>query len=225
MDQDNRPLEAFASCPPPGRTALEAHGVRLEPFSALVHGAGLWTSLGQADELWTYMPYGPFASRKAFDAWLGGREGHDDPRHMSILVQGEVLGTLAFMSLRPDMGVAEIGHVVLSPRLSRTPPATAAFVLALGHLFDLGYRRVEWKCDSRNQPSRRAALRLGFRFEGVFRQHMIIKGQNRDTAWFGLIDREWPAMARSFERWLEPANFDADGRQRSRLAECATSCQ
>jgi RimJ/RimL family protein N-acetyltransferase len=222
---DPSDLSDYRPCQMPGREDLVGSGVRLEPLSVTRHGEALWSSLGANERLWTYMPYGPFADRRAFDAWQTGREGLEDPRHMSILVGDVALGTLAFMAIRPDMGVAEIGHVVLSEPLSRTAAATAAFALALGHLFALGYRRVEWKCDSRNQASRRAALRLGFRFEGIFRQHMIVKGQNRDTAWFSLIDREWPAMARAFERWLDPENFDADGRQRSRLAELSTDAQ
>ena len=225
MDQVDRPLANFQVSGHPGDQVLEAHGVRLEPFSREAHGDALWSSLGQANDLWTYMPYGPFAARSEFDAWLAAREGLDDPRHMSIVVQGQAVGSLAFMALRPEVGVVEIGHVVLSPRLGRTPQATAAIAMALGHVFSLGYRRAEWKCDSRNQASRSAALRLGFQFEGLFRQHMIIKGQNRDTAWFGLVDREWPTMAQAFERWLDPANFDADGRQRSRLAQFAVLCQ
>jgi RimJ/RimL family protein N-acetyltransferase len=216
--QDTMDLSHFPPRPLPGQSSLEGHGIRLEPFRAVDHGAELWSSLGGVPELWTYLPYGPFPDRASFDVWLAGREGGDDPRHMTILVEGRALGSLAFMALRPEMGVAEIGHVILGPQLQRSRAATAAFALAMGHLFDLGYRRVEWKCNNDNEPSRRAALRLGFQFEGVFRQHMVVKGRNRDTAWFGLVDGDWPAVAEAFERWLDPANFDEGGRQHRRLA-------
>jgi RimJ/RimL family protein N-acetyltransferase len=218
-------LTSFPPRPMPGRTAIEGHGLCLEPLCAADHARDLWASLGHDADLWTYLPYGPFADRTDFDAWLAGREGGDDPRHMTILVEGRPLGSLAFMALRPEMGVAEIGHVVLGPRLQKSRAATAAFALAIAHLFDLGYRRIEWKCDSANAPSRNAALRLGFQFEGLFRQHMVVKGRNRDTAWFSLIDREWPAIAEGFRRWLDPANFDESGRQRRRLADMIAMSQ
>ena len=217
MQQVDRPLEDFHVSGRPGDHVLQAQGVRLEPFSREAHGEALWSSLGQANDLWTYMPYGPFVSRTEFDAWLVARERLADPRHMSIVVQGQAAGSLAFMAMRPDVGVVEIGHVVLSPRLSRTPQATAAFAMALGHVFSLGYRRVEWKCDSRNQASQSAALRLGFQFEGLFRQHMIVKGQNRDTAWFAILDKDWQRIRAGFERWLRPENFDEKGRQKAKL--------
>jgi RimJ/RimL family protein N-acetyltransferase len=128
------------------------------------------------------------------------------------------VGVASYLRIEPAMGSIEVGHLAYSPALQRHPAATEAMYLMMRHVFDeLGYRRYEWKCDDRNQASRRAALRLGFRFEGIFRQHMVIKGRNRDTAWYAILDSEWPALRAAFERWLDPANFDAAGRQRARL--------
>ena len=221
-DQD---LSGFSVRPFPGSESIRQGNVALLPFDLDRDAESLWNSFGPEDALWTYMAYGPFADRKAFDEWLVTRAASQDPWHMTIEVDGAACGSMAYMALRPDMGVAEIGHVLLSPKLQQTRAATRAFALALSHLFELDYRRVEWKCDGRNQPSRRAALRLGFRFEGLFRQHMIVKGRNRDTAWFALLDYEWPAMARAIDLWLCDENFDEAGRQRRRLAEIAVSLQ
>jgi RimJ/RimL family protein N-acetyltransferase len=146
----------------------------------------------------------------------------DDPLYFAILDRagGRPLGSAAFMRIVPAHGVIEVGSITYAPRLKRTRVATEAMYLMARRAFDeLGYRRYEWKCDDRNTPSKRAAARLGFRFEGVFRQHMVVRGRNRDTAWFAMTDDEWPARRAAFERWLEPANFDADGRQKARLAE------
>ena len=221
-DQD---LSGYRVSSLPGRLLLRDADVILRPFDPERDAQDLWSSLSASSDIWTYMAYGPFVDRAGFDAWIASRSKEKDPWHMTIEVSGRACGSLAFMALRPETGVVEIGHVLLSADLQRTQAATRAFALALRHLFDLGYRRVEWKCDARNQPSRRAALRLGFRFEGVFRQHMIIKGQNRDTAWFAMLDHEWPSMEEAFALWLDAANFDEAGRQRRRLAEIAVSLQ
>jgi RimJ/RimL family protein N-acetyltransferase len=135
-------------------------------------------------------------------------------------MSGVAAGYASYMRMDPAQGVIEVGNILLSPALQRTTAATEAMYLMACHIFeDLGYRRYEWKCNSKNEPSRRAALRLGFTFEGIFRQHMVVKGQNRDTAWFSMLDKEWPARKSSFEAWLDPANFDGDGRQRKSLAQ------
>jgi RimJ/RimL family protein N-acetyltransferase len=178
-------------------------------------------ALGHHSELWTYISTsGPFADDREFDAWLAARETQADPYFYTILDRsGRAVGISTLMSIRAAMRVIEVGHIVYSQALQRTPLATETQYLLARYAFDtLGYRRYEWKCDSLNAASRRAALRYGFSFEGIFRQHMITKGHNRDTAYFSMLDGEWPARKHNFERWLAPDNFDAAGRQKLSLA-------
>jgi RimJ/RimL family protein N-acetyltransferase len=193
----------------------------VERLAAARHGDALWAELKGHDWLWTYMAYGPFREKPAFAAWLAEREKLADPFYFAIVDQaGQALGLATLMSIRPDMRVIEVGHILLGPSLQRSPLATEAQFLLARYAFEmLGYRRHEWKCDALNAASRRAATRLGFAFEGIFRNHMIVKGRNRDTAWFAMTDADWPARRTAFERWLAPANFDADGRQKTRLSE------
>jgi len=193
----------------------------VERLVAARHGNALWTELKGHDWLWTYMSYGPFAEKSAFATWLGEREKLADPFYFAIVdTAGRALGLATLMSIRPDMRVIEVGHIMLGPSLQRSPLATEAQFLLARYCFEmLGYRRYEWKCDALNAASRRAALRLGFVFEGVFRNHMIVKGRNRDTAWFALTDADWPARRAAFERWLATANFDDEGRQKLRLSD------
>jgi RimJ/RimL family protein N-acetyltransferase len=167
------------------------------------------------------MAYGPFAERSAFLGWLDGRQALADPFYYAVVdpVRGPV-GLATLMAIRPEMRVVEVGHIVLAPAAQRTRLATEAQYLLARHAFEtLGYRRYEWKCDALNAASRRAALRFGFVFEGIFRNHMIVKDRNRDTAWFAMTDADWPARKAAFERWLAPDNFDAAGRQRTSLRE------
>ena len=180
----------------------------------------LWQALRGDDGTWTYMSYGPFAAESQFSDWLAEREKLDDPYSYAVLDRGgNAVGIAALMSIRPDMRVIEVGNILYSPALQRTPLGTEAQYLLARYAFEaLGYRRYEWKCDSLNAPSRRAAARYGFIFEGIFRQHMITKGRNRDTAWFAIIDSEWPQRKANFERWLAPENFDSEGRQKVSLA-------
>ena len=163
------------------------------------------------------MPYGPFAADDDHRAFLAAMAAGDDPLFFAVVVGGQPVGVLSFLEVVPEHGIIEIGHLWFSAALQRTTPATEAVFLLLQEAFALGNRRVEWKTDSRNTASRRAAERLGFTFEGVFRQHRWFKGENRDTAWFSLLDGEWPAAFRAFTAWLEPTNFDASGRQRQPL--------
>ncbi len=159
--------------------------------------------------------------RSEFDEWLLRSSASDDPLFLAVVdaATGRAEGRQALMRITPEHGVVEIGHVLWGPRMARTRIATEALFLAARHVFDdLGYRRFEWKCNSRNEPSRRAALRFGFQFEGIFRQHMVQKGENRDTAWFAIIDADWPRLRAGYERWLAPDNFDASGQQRLTLA-------
>lgn len=205
---------------PPERVAREGLFARVEPLDAARHGPDMWAG-GLADPaVWTYLGYGPFADEGAFLDWLKGRESLTDPLYFAILDRstGRALGCATLMEIRPAHGVIEIGHIFFSPALQKTPVATEAIFLLMAYVFDdLGNRRFEWKCDNGNAPSKRAARRFGFTPEGVFRQHMIIKGRNRDTAWFSILDTEWPALKAAYRTWLAPDNFDAAGRQKRTL--------
>jgi RimJ/RimL family protein N-acetyltransferase len=208
------------SAPRPGPARLAGrYGsvVRLDPQR---DADSLWRAVRGDDGVWTYLAYGPFSSESKFADWLVERETLNDPYSYAVLDNGDrAVGIVTLMSIRPETRVIEVGNILYSPVLQRTPLATEAQYLLARHAFEtLGYRRYEWKCDSLNAPSRRAALRYGFIFEGVFRQHMIVKGRNRDTAWFSMIDSEWPRRKANFERWLAPENFDSEGRQKVSLA-------
>jgi RimJ/RimL family protein N-acetyltransferase len=201
--------------PWPGPVILEGRYGRVERL-AQQHADSLWHQVQDADAIWTYIANsGPFADRAAFGDWITRRIAAEDPYAYAIVDRDErVVGTATLMSIRPAMRVIEVGSIVYSPALQRTPLGTEVQYLLARYAFEtLGYRRYEWKCDALNAPSRRAALRYGFVFEGIFRQHMISNGRNRDTAWFAMLDSEWPARKAVFERWLSPENFDADGRQ------------
>lgn len=210
----------FAGAARPGPVVLTGRYGRVEKLDPARHGASLWESVSVTPAMWDYMPYGPFEDVSAFQAWLRERATLDDPYVYAVVAQdGRAIGIAALMAIRPDMGVIEVGHIAYAPALQRTPLGTEAQYLLARYAFDtLGYRRYEWKCNALNAASRRAAERYGFTFEGMFRQHMIVKGKNRDTAWFSIIDSEWPDRRAAFERWLAPANFDSDGRQKASLA-------
>jgi len=207
---------------PPARATLAGETVTLEPLDAGRHGDDLYSAADGADATWTYLPYGPFASKDEFLTWLRGHAATSDPLAFAIIdrATGRAAGITTLMSIVPEHGVIEIGHIWLSPTLQRTRQATDAIYVLARYAFDeLGNRRLEWKCDAANAPSRRAAERFGFVFEGVFRQHRMIKGRNRDTAWYSITDGEWPARRAEFEAWLAPPNFDAGGKQRRSLSE------
>jgi len=208
---------------PPQRTTLAGRYVTLAPLDPAAHGKALYEGTHGAgrDELWRYLFEGPFPDRGAFDVYLNQKALSEDPLFFAILerASGNAAGYAAYMRSEPGHRVIEVGSILYTPGLQRTAGATEAMYLMAQHIFeDLGYRRYEWKCNALNSPSRRAALRLGFTFEGIFRQHMIVKGCNRDTAWFSLLDSEWPARKEKFEQWLDPSNFDADGRQKTPLS-------
>ena len=208
----------------PPRTALNGDLVRLEVLDPDRHAETLFTAshAAGAERLWEHLPYGPFGSQDEFTAWLKDRAASADPLFFAV-VDGEsmrALGMASYLRVVPEHGVIEIGHIWFAPAIQRTRQATEAiFLLARHALDDLGYRRLEWKCDSLNEPSRRAAERFGFTFEGVFRQHMVVKGRNRDTAWFSMTDGEWPVRRAALEAWLAPENFDGAGRQRRTLSD------
>ncbi|GGY05059.1 N-acetyltransferase [Litchfieldella qijiaojingensis] len=193
------------------RHANDLHAAFLEPSAT--PGEGL-------EERWTYLGGCPFENIAQYRDWLAGRAASRDPSFYAIVenASGEALGMAAYLRIEPEGGSIEVGHLHFTPRLKRTPSATEAMMLMMRRAFALGYRRYEWKCDALNAPSRRAAERLGFRFEGIFRQHRVVAGRNRDTAWFSILDSEWPALENAFTRWLSPDNFDGRGRQHKALS-------
>jgi RimJ/RimL family protein N-acetyltransferase len=207
---------------PPAREPLDGERVRLEPLDAGAHADDLFAAALAGDpELWTYLPYGPFEDVDAMREHIAAQAASEDPGFYAVVDRGtgRAAGVVSFLRIEPAHGVIEIGHIWFGASLQRTPGATEAIYLLSRAAFDaLGNRRLEWKCDASNARSRRAAERFGFTFEGVFRQHMLVKGRNRDTAWFSLLDTEWPAARAAYEAWLAAGNFDADGRQRHSLA-------
>jgi RimJ/RimL family protein N-acetyltransferase len=202
--------------PYPQPVTLTGRTVTLEPLDAEKHTSALWQAIHGHDEIWTYLADGPYANEAELRRALAEKQASASARFFALITKadGRAKGYASYMRIEPTHGVIEVGNILLSPSLQRTTAATEAMYLMARHVFeDLGYRRYEWKCNALNEPSRRAALRLGFTFEGIFRQHMVIKGKNRDTAWFAMLDKEWPARKQAFEAWLDPANFDAEGRQ------------
>lgn len=219
MAQD---LSGWTARERPKRGPIEGRQVRLEPLDAERHGDGLFaaSTVADADRLFRWLPDVPPASRAAFQPWLDKAQASADPLFFTVIekASGRVAGRQTLMRIDTANGVIEIGNIYWSPLIARTPAATEALYLFARHVFeDLGYRRFEWKCNNDNLPSKRAALRFGFAFEGIFRQHMIVKGQNRDTAWFAMLDRDWKLERDVYERWLAPGNFDSEGRQIERL--------
>ncbi|WP_420960970.1 GNAT family N-acetyltransferase [Brucella sp. IR073] len=215
-------LTNWTACPLPERKVLEGAYVRLEPLDAAKHGDGLYeaSSVPDADARFTWLFDEVPGDRAQFQPWLDEAEGSTDPLFFTVIdkASGKVAGRQSLMSISPAHGSIEIGNVYWGPLVSRKPAATEAQFLFARYIFDeLGYRRYEWKCNNDNEPSKRAAQRFGFQFEGLFRQHRVVKGKNRDTAWFSIIDSEWPALKTAYERWLAPDNFDAEGRQKRRL--------
>lgn len=220
-----QPLLGWTARPVPPRTAMEGRFCRLEPLDPARHAEDLFAAnqLDAEGRNWTYLFVGPFADFDSYRAWLEQVAKNDDPLFHTIvnLETSKAVGVATFMRIDRVNGAIEVGNINYSPLLQRTPAATEAMFLMMRRVFDeLGYRRYEWKCDSLNAPSRAAALRLGFQYEGLFRQAVIYKGRNRDTAWFSMIDTEWPALRRAYEKWLATENFDADGRQRRKLTDC-----
>jgi RimJ/RimL family protein N-acetyltransferase len=206
----------------PPRESMAGRLCRLEPLEAERHAGELHRANAEDTEnrLWTYMAYGPFETLDEFTALLAPLCLTADPLFFAIIdaASGRAVGVASYLRIDPANGCIEVGHIAYAPALQRTPAATEAMYLMMRRVFELGYRRYEWKCDALNAPSRAAALRLGFTFEGVFRQAVVYKGRNRDTAWYSIIDSEWPRLEKAFVSWLDPANFDAGGRQRVRLS-------
>ena len=206
----------------PRPQGLDGEYITLEPLDAAKHAAGLWRALQGHNEVWDWLPDGPYTSESEFRRSIAAKQEATNAVFLAIVPRSSerAEGYASYMRFEPAHGVIEVGNILLAPPLQRTTAATEAMFLMARHAFeDLGYRRYEWKCNSMNEPSRRAALRLGFTFEGIFRQHMVVKGRNRDTAWFSMLDGEWPPRRKAFETWLDAANFDREGRQRRSLAQ------
>lgn len=216
-------LQDWKPRPRPERNVLEGRYVRLEPLDAAKHGDRLYEMATAADAegrfrwLFDTRPQ----TRADFQPWLDKSAASEDPLFFVVIdkASGKMAGRQTLMRIDPAHGVIEIGNIYWSDIVSRKPAATEAQFLFARHVFDLGYRRYEWKCNNRNEPSKRAAERFGFKFEGVFRQHMVAKGENRDTAWYSIIDKEWPALKQAYDAWLDPANFDAAGQQKRKLED------
>jgi len=214
------PLTITLPRPRPTRTAIRGQWCDVVPLDAKAHTEGLFAAYTADTEgrIWTYLPQGPFADMPSFRIWMQDATASDDPLFHTIALQGQPLGVASLMRIDPANGVIEVGNINFAPALSRTRAATEAMYLLMRRAFDeLGYRRYEWKCDALNVPSRQAAARLGFTYEGTFRQAITYKGRNRDTAWFSILDSEWPRLRAGFEQWLAPSNFDAQDQQRSPL--------
>lgn len=209
----------------PGRQTLDGSVARLEAIDPEVHAEELYAAshgVAGGDELWRFMSYGPWPGLEPFRGWLRDCAATHDPIFYAIRERaaGNCCGMASYLNIVPKSGSIEIGHIWLAPALQRTRAATEALFLLMRHAMeDLRYRRLEWKCNALNEASRRAARRLGFCYEGIFHQHMIVKGRNRDTAWYSIMDHEWPAVGANLEAWLSPGNFDAQGRQRRALSE------
>jgi RimJ/RimL family protein N-acetyltransferase len=223
-------VDSADSAKRPERTTLRGRYAILEPLDVAKHGESLWNGTGgdRHQILWKYMWDGPFPDRAAFDVHLEAKAASADPLYYAIVdpTTGLATGHAALLRVDPKHRVVEVGSLMFSPELQRSRAATEAMYLLARYVFDdLGYRRYEWKCDALNEPSRRAALRLGFTFEGVFRQHMIVKERNRDTAWFSMLDSEWPSRKCELERWLHPSNFDIAGRQKTALRRVVLESQ
>lgn len=218
-----RPLSKWASRPLPPRAVLEGRFCRLEPLDVARHGDDLVAAFSKTDEdSWRYLFAGPFDSDEDCRTWLAdvATRTTEVPYALIDLKSGRAAGMASYMRIEPGHGVIEVGSIHYSDMLKRTPATTEAMFLMMRHVFDdLGYRRYEWKCDSFNAPSRRTAQRLGFLFEGIFRQHMVVKGHSRDTAWFAIVDSDWPMLKRAYEKWLSPDNFDESGQQRVSLSD------
>jgi len=205
----------------PDADRLDGRYARLERLTTTRHGAALHRANMADDAIWDYLPYGPFRSQAAYADWIEAACTGRDPTFYAIFDNetGRWGGVASYLRITPAAGTIEVGHINLSKQLQKTRAATEAMMLMMQWAFEAGYRRYEWKCNAANLASRRAAERYGFSFEGVFRQAAVVKGRNRDTAWFACIDAEWPAIRTAFQTWLDPANFDAAGRQRQRLSD------
>lgn len=223
MTNDQRFGEVVAGWTKPRRPdamVLQGRHVRLERLNPAAHAADLHRANTADDAIWDYMPYGPFATEAEYRSWADSVVPGDDPYFYAVrdMATGRVAGVASYLRITPEVGTIEVGHICLAPEMQRGRAATEALFLMMDWAFAAGYRRYEWKCNALNLPSRRAAERLGLSYEGIFRQATIVKGRNRDTAWFATIDKEWPILRAAFQTWLDDANFDEAGLQKRSLS-------
>ena len=222
-----RTLDGWTAPPPPSRGSLVGRHCRVEALDPTRHSGDLYeaTEADTEGRIWTYLNYGPFGSPAELRSWAEAAADSEDPLFFTIVdeADGRAAGVASYLRIAPAVGSIEVGSICYPPRLQRTTAATEAMVLMMRNAFELGYRRYEWKCDALNAPSIAAAERLGFTFEGVFRQATIFRGRNRDTAWFAVVDRDWKQLESCYERWLAPGNFDATGAQREALSALTAS--
>jgi len=217
------PLPSWTPPPRPPRKAMGGHACRLEPLDPEIHASALYAAfaLDPNGRNWTYLPYGPFESMETYRTWMEETCLGDDPLFFAIVDRqtSKAMGVASYLRIMPESGSIEVGHIHYTERLKRSAAATEAMFLMMANAFTLGYRRYEWKCDALNAASRAAAERLGFSYEGTFRQATVYKGRNRDTAWYAVTDNDWPQLREAYRKWLDPANFDEQGKQRTRLSE------
>ncbi|MBY8975606.1 GNAT family N-acetyltransferase [Rhodobacteraceae bacterium NNCM2] len=213
------PVENWQPATRPTDQVLEGRYCRVEPLTE-AHAPDLFDAISDDKDgrTWTYMPNGPFETLDSYRAWLRGAIAVKDPLQFAIIVDGRAVGTASYLRINPQHGTIEVGFITFTPRLQRTPAATEAMFLMMQWAFENGYRRYEWKCNDKNLPSRRAAMRYGMSYEGVFLNALTVKGHNRDTAWYAAIDSEWTRLKQAFEQWLDPENFDSDGKQKASLS-------
>lgn len=216
-----QPVVDWTAPEAPDGHSMTGRYVRLDRLDPNLHADGLFREFSGHDHVWDYMPYGPFASSSAYHRWMRQDAAGHDPLFMAIFDRNHSVarGVASYLRVTPQAGTIEVGHIAMAPSLQKTRAATEAIYLMMEWAFETGYRRFEWKCNALNMASRRAAERFGLSYEGVFRQAAVIKGRNRDTAWFAAIDAEWPALREAFGAWLRPENFDAEGRQIERLSD------
>ena len=224
MTEDERlgvPVPDWTPPPAPPREPIEGRYVRVEPIDPDRHAAELYEANRVSDAIWDYLPAGPFDTFAAYREWMDETCLGDDPLFHAVIdkADGKAKGVASYLRIAPAAGSIEVGHINYSKPLQRTRAGTEAMYLLMKRAFELGYRRYEWKCNALNAGSRRLAQRLGLSYEGVFRQALVVKGRNRDTAWYAAIDGEWPVLETAFATWLDPENFDADGRQRRSLSD------
>lgn len=214
------PVPDWTPPPAPPHEPVDGRWARLEPLDPARHARDLHEANGGSVAMWDYMPHGPFPDFGPYLEWVETAAKSADPLFFAVIDKedGKPKGVVSYLRISPEAGSVEIGHIAYSPPLQRTSAGTEAMYLMMRRAFELGYRRYEWKCNHLNAPSRRLAQRLGLSFEGVFRQHMVVKGRNRDTAWYAAIDAEWPALKTAFDTWLDPANFDGNGLQKQSLS-------
>lgn len=216
------PLPHWQACKKPSKTTKLGRYCRLELLDSTQHGEDLWQafSADKEDRIWTYLPYGPFTKKAQLTQWIDSHNNSEDPLFYAIIetTSNQATGIASYLRIQAEVGVVEVGHINYSPALQQTTAATEAMYLMMNHVFELGYRRYEWKCDNENQGSKKASKRLGFSYDGLFHQAFVYKNRSRDTAWFSILDKDWPTLQAEYQRWLALDNFTSNGKQLSKLS-------